>query len=679
MAAHDDGIYLNTCLLSVLGQSFESWECIVVDDASVDDTLAVALRYAELDDRFGVVRQDRNIGLAATRNTGIARARGEFVTMLDGDDFLFQDGLLSRYRIAAAEPDPAIAGSWCAHNPVPEPAGLDWTPTPVKRSGVCDYRTGGGDAQFVSSAPLVRTEVVRSLGGFDTSFRTAEDFEFWTRLFRNGLKLVGTGTVGIAYRQKRISMISSDPLGHVRNVAAIWDYMERRLKPQAVCSLANNPFIDPVPGIPDPVRFAHRMISFLTYAYLTGDRYQIEGLLSFIPDGVLDDVRVDVKSAINNALGRQVKRGDSLPAAKRHRILDEIVTLIASVPPGRQVSRRRHLGRIDLSRIAHGSSTEQPSPSDARRREKAASKTSVYLDRSCGSSESNVGAVRRAKPPSDFQWDVVLHATSPYGYGDLLTLGRELIEDGRSVAAIDIGDNDVRRRAEFEGIHIIDSDNCRATLSVTSSPIAAGIHADSHLAVCIEPWLTLNHQGCHPPDATIVRAGWEELWWSNLPLVRIGGWLSRASRIERLGKPVDGQTSRRRTETVLVLRSPSHDTGPDSTTISKRYGGVFDLVFGPETGVPIDRIVTPARVPVIMPDLRAVVVIGCAVPVDAIVMGTPVIMIAPSPTRLPDGVYATSFERLGDILAIAPPVPVKPPPPTDWLTRQLKIVSEFLY
>lgn len=81
--AHDDGLYLDTCLASVHRQNFGAWECIVVDDASVDDTLAVALRWAGRDDRFRIVRHDRNLGLAATRNTAVARARGRYVTLLD--------------------------------------------------------------------------------------------------------------------------------------------------------------------------------------------------------------------------------------------------------------------------------------------------------------------------------------------------------------------------------------------------------------------------------------------------------------------------------------------------------------------------------------------------------------------------------------------------------------------
>ena len=161
--AHDDGLYLDTCLASVHRQNFGAWECIVVDDASVDDTLAVALRWAGRDDRFRIVRHDRNLGLAATRNTAVARARGRYVTLLDGDDFLFQDGLRSRHAVLAGVRDPAVAGSWCDWEPVPAGAGLDHDPRAGRGPRVLDYATGRGENQFIATVPLLRTEVVRSL------------------------------------------------------------------------------------------------------------------------------------------------------------------------------------------------------------------------------------------------------------------------------------------------------------------------------------------------------------------------------------------------------------------------------------------------------------------------------------------------------------------------------------
>ena len=648
--AHDDGVWLDTCLRSVWQQGFESWECIVVDDASIDDTLAVALRYAELDSRFRVVRHGRNRGLAATRNTGIARARGRFVTMLDGDDFLFQDSLRSRWQLLAKVGDDATAGSWCDFNGVPESAGLDHAPVPMGRVGMRDYWTGGGENQFISTSPMVRTDVVRSLGGFDTAFRTAEDFEFWTRLLRNGFKLLGTSTVGVAYRRKRSSMISADPLGHARGAAAVYDYMAHPLEPSAVCSLARNPFVERTPGIPDPAMFARRMISFLTYACLTEDKSQVDGIRQLIPDGALDDGRVDVDSAITDALTRHgFRMGWRLSPVERRHVRNEVWALLAKPAGSECAAARRHRGAIDLSRVSAAPSTAEPAAAGTRHREMRTLEVCTASDRCL--------------------WDVVLEAATPDGFGDLLNLGRELVEDGRSVAVAGTTDDAVRRRAEAEGVHVVGPGASRATLVITSSPVTPRTNAASHVAVCTEQWLTLDCGGCRA-DATIVRGEWEARWWSHLPDVQVGGYPShRASRIEQIGKPVDGQVVRRRMETVLVLRAPGDETGPDSAAIRERYGSEFDFVFGPQLGAQSWELVTAARVPVVMPSVRAAVVVGYAVPVDAIVAGTPGIIIGGPSGCPPDGVCTTSFEHLGEVLASVKPVPVEPVLSTHWLAH----------
>lgn len=79
--------YLHECLLSVVSQTIENWEAIVVDDCSTDgDVLAITKGFQ--DQRIKLVRHDHNRGLAASRNTGIRIAKGQFILPLDADDKL---------------------------------------------------------------------------------------------------------------------------------------------------------------------------------------------------------------------------------------------------------------------------------------------------------------------------------------------------------------------------------------------------------------------------------------------------------------------------------------------------------------------------------------------------------------------------------------------------------------
>lgn len=77
--------YLRDCLESVLGQTFEGWECICVDDGSTDGSGAILDEYTARDVRFKVVHQP-NGGVSSARNVGMELATGDWLTFLDGDD-----------------------------------------------------------------------------------------------------------------------------------------------------------------------------------------------------------------------------------------------------------------------------------------------------------------------------------------------------------------------------------------------------------------------------------------------------------------------------------------------------------------------------------------------------------------------------------------------------------------
>jgi glycosyltransferase involved in cell wall biosynthesis len=82
--------YLERAIRSALSQSLEtsSYEVIVVDDCSQDETSAVLDNYL---DSVKQIRLDKNVGLSAARNIGIKKARGQYVVFLDADDYLHHD------------------------------------------------------------------------------------------------------------------------------------------------------------------------------------------------------------------------------------------------------------------------------------------------------------------------------------------------------------------------------------------------------------------------------------------------------------------------------------------------------------------------------------------------------------------------------------------------------------
>lgn len=79
--------YVDECIASILEQSFTDFELIIVDDGSTDGSREKCDVWAEKDDRIAVVHQG-NAGLSAARNSGIAKAKGEYLLFVDSDDYI---------------------------------------------------------------------------------------------------------------------------------------------------------------------------------------------------------------------------------------------------------------------------------------------------------------------------------------------------------------------------------------------------------------------------------------------------------------------------------------------------------------------------------------------------------------------------------------------------------------
>lgn len=182
LATYNRARLVTEAIDSVLGQTFVDWELIIIDDGSTDDTAAVLARYT--DPRIHTWRQS-NQGISRARNTGLARARGEYVIMLDSDDRQLPQCLATLVAAAEARPNAVVVygrsrGMDDAGSPIPRVVGA---PEPFAGQTLRSLLYG----DFVSLiAALIRRSALVDVGGFDPATDFAEDWDLWIRLARRG-------------------------------------------------------------------------------------------------------------------------------------------------------------------------------------------------------------------------------------------------------------------------------------------------------------------------------------------------------------------------------------------------------------------------------------------------------------------------------------------------------------
>jgi glycosyltransferase involved in cell wall biosynthesis len=172
--AYNAAKYLRETLDSALNQTYRDAEVIVVDDGSTDETPRILEQYG---DRIQVLRQE-NHGRAAACNTGARAARGEWIAFLDADDIWLPDKLQRQVsecsQYAISHTNSFFFGEYFKDDV------LKTSVTPQYGGWVLDRLLVGN---FVTcSSVMMRREVYHYYGGFDTTFRYAEDWPLWLKV-----------------------------------------------------------------------------------------------------------------------------------------------------------------------------------------------------------------------------------------------------------------------------------------------------------------------------------------------------------------------------------------------------------------------------------------------------------------------------------------------------------------
>jgi glycosyltransferase involved in cell wall biosynthesis len=265
---HNRSNLLKRAIASVLNQTFECYEIVIVDDHSIDDTASVVRSFPDIRIRYMI--NNRTKGACGARNTGIYAAKGQWVAFLDDDDVWFPDKL--KYQCELALNVKETVGLICSDYGIYK-----------KKHGkpvICKNRPSGwirdkllfGGLIGCLSSVCIRIEVLRAIEGFDERFPANEDQDLYLRVAELSEFNFVPKTLVHIYQEKRKDRIWQNP----------------KSKLEACIMLRNkySALIDQSFRL----RYRHESRIF-TYALLLNDRSLVLKCLPWVMLGILVDLR----------------------------------------------------------------------------------------------------------------------------------------------------------------------------------------------------------------------------------------------------------------------------------------------------------------------------------------------------------------------------------------------------
>lgn len=203
--AYNTEKYIRTAIESILNQSYEDFELIIIDDKSSDNTKKIIESYALKDSRVIAVSNKDNLKISATLNKGLAMARGRYIARMDADDKSLPLRLEKQFQFLESNRDVVLVG-----------ASINVCDSDLKKINVRRYNVNNESirknifryGQFCHPVVMLRADAIRAAGGYNTNLYDAEDYDLFFRLGNQG-SMANLDDVLLNYRTSKTSVSAS--------------------------------------------------------------------------------------------------------------------------------------------------------------------------------------------------------------------------------------------------------------------------------------------------------------------------------------------------------------------------------------------------------------------------------------------------------------------------------------
>ena len=176
--------FLEVAIESVLGQSFEDFELIAIDDGSTDSSLQILKEFARNDNRIRLITRE-NRGLIATLNQGILLAHGDLVARMDADDICEPQRLEFQVEFLSNNPEVVCVGTQIQLIDINERE-IMYMQMPLDHEAIDGANYSSRSHGIVHPTALMRLSSLSFINGYREEFKHAEDIDLWLRLAEVG-------------------------------------------------------------------------------------------------------------------------------------------------------------------------------------------------------------------------------------------------------------------------------------------------------------------------------------------------------------------------------------------------------------------------------------------------------------------------------------------------------------